>query len=472
MWQHYCFPTSFKEAAKLLDKHQAQARIIAGGTDLMVEFRNGIHQNISTLIDISRIPDTGKILVDDHGIVHLDANVCHSDVVASKLLQTYAPILVRACRSIGSPQIRNRGTVAGNLITASPANDAITPLMALGAEVDLLSASGLRVVPLSAFYTGVRRTVMQPNELMTEVRFPLLKSTDRAAFRKLGLRKAQAISLINCGMILSIEDSFIYKAVITLGSVAPVIVHATEAEEYLIGKKLTEINVDQVCALAQQSVSPISDIRSSQAYRQEMTAVLVKNCLEECISESASSVFSEKPAVLWGGHQNPLHKAEVKDAIDKSIHCTINHEDFTGTYEPGTTLLQFLRDNALLTGTKEGCGEGECGACTIFMDNAAVLACLIPVERAHGAIIMTIEGLQQNGILSPVQQAFVEAGAVQCGFCTPGFVMSATKLLEEIDNPSTDQIREAISGNLCRCTGYYTIIKAIEKAAESLEKEV
>lgn len=472
MWQQYYSPNSFEEAARLLNAHQGSARIIAGGTDLMVEFRNGMHQDILTLIDISRIPNTGKIWADDRGIIHLDANVSHSDVVASELLQTHAPILVRACRTIGSPQIRNRGTVAGNLITASPANDAITPLMALGAEVNLLSASGLRVVPLSAFYTGVRRTVMQPNELMTEVRFPALKTTDRASFRKLGLRKAQAISLINCGMILSVEDSIVIKAVITLGSVAPVIVHATEAEQYLIGKKLTEINVDQVCALAQQSVSPISDIRSSQAYREEMTAVLVRQCLEECFSESTLSELSEKPVVLWGGQQNPLHEAVVNETIGNKIQCTINQTEFSGTFEPGITLLKFLRDNALLTGTKEGCGEGECGACTIFMDNVAVLACLIPVERAHGATITTIEGLQQNGVLSPVQQAFVEEGAVQCGFCTPGFVMSATKLLEEIASPSSDQIREAISGNLCRCTGYYTIIKAIEKAAESLEKEV
>jgi carbon-monoxide dehydrogenase medium subunit len=203
-----------------------------------------------------------------------------------------------------------------------------------------------------------------------------------------------------------------------------------------------------------------------------MTSVLVRQCLEECFSESTSPELSEKPVVLWGGQQNPLHKTKVEGTIADRIHCTINQRNFTGTYNPGTTLLQFLRDNALLTGTKEGCGEGECGACTIFMDGAAVLACLIPAERAHGATITTIEGLQQEGILTPVQQAFVNEGAVQCGFCTPGFVMSATKLLEEIASPSSTQIREAISGNLCRCTGYYTIIKAIEKAAESIKKEV
>jgi xanthine dehydrogenase iron-sulfur cluster and FAD-binding subunit A len=472
MWQQYYFPDSFEEAARLLNAHKVYGRIIAGGTDLMVEFRNGIHKDLTTLIDITRIPDTGKIWVDDHDIIHLDANVCHSDVVASELLQKHAHILVGACRTVGSPQIRNRGTVAGNLITASPANDAITPLMALDSEVVLLSVSGERVVPLSAFYKGVRRTVMQPNELLTQIRFPMPKPTDRAAFRKIGLRKAHAISLINCGMNLSINDSVITRASITLGSVAPVIVHAKEAEQYLTGKNLTDINVDQVCRLAQQSVSPISDIRSSQAYREEMTAVLVRQCLEDCFSESPSSDISEKSVVLWGGQQNPLHKAKVQETISGQIHCTINHKNFAGTYEPGTTLLQFLRDNALLTGTKEGCGEGECGACTIFMDGAAVLACLIPAERAHGATITTIEGLQQEGILTPVQQAFVDEGAVQCGFCTPGFVMSATKLLEEIASPSSDQIREAISGNLCRCTGYYTIIKAIEKAAESFKKEV
>ncbi len=144
----------------------------------------------------------------------------------------------------------------------------------------------------------------------------------------------------------------------------------------------------------------------------------------------------------------------------------LNGEEVRAEVESTWTLLYLLREKLELTGTKLGCGYGECGACTVIMDGQAVNACLVPVLEAEGRSVTTIEGLMQpDGQLHPLQKAFIDHGAVQCGFCTPGMIMSAKALLDEKQSPTDEEIKESIAGNLCRCTGYVKIIEAVKAAA-------
>jgi carbon-monoxide dehydrogenase small subunit len=149
----------------------------------------------------------------------------------------------------------------------------------------------------------------------------------------------------------------------------------------------------------------------------------------------------------------------------KLIELQVNGEDYSVAVKPNDTLLDALRDHLGLVGTKEGCSIGECGACTVLMNGRAVLSCLTLAFDAVGMEITTIEGVSQGESLDPIQQAFVDHGAVQCGFCTPGMILAARELLTREKKPSVEQIKEAISGNFCRCTGYTKIVEAIRAAA-------
>ena len=150
------------------------------------------------------------------------------------------------------------------------------------------------------------------------------------------------------------------------------------------------------------------------------------------------------------------------------IELTINGKKKEVETTTSTRLLDLIRDDLHLTGTKEGCGKGECGACTVIMNGELAVSCLVLALQADGADITTIEGIGNDKCLDPIQEAFIETGAVQCGFCTPGMILAAKKLLEENPHPDEEEIKRGISGNLCRCTGYQKIIDAIKLAANRL----
>lgn len=470
MWQEYISVATIDEALDALAKHGEKCRIVAGATDLILEIERGVRKDIHLLIDVTRIPCQDTITLDENGLIHLGPLVTHNHCVESKLIRDYAFPLARATWEVGSPQIRNRGTIAGNLITASPANDTITPLMAMGARVILASKSGMREVALKDFYTGVRKTVMRPDEMLVDIVFPALQHNQRGTFIKFALRRAQAIALVNIAVVLTMKDARVQSAAITLGAVAPTIIHAPEVEEFLIGKELIPEVIEKAGSLAMQAARPIDDVRGSADYRRTITRVITKRALNVIAQGKEREGFPAMPVLLWGkkGYLPTRLQAELHHDWQTPIETVINGRQYTFTTGQNKTLLRLLREEGQLIGTKEGCAEGECGACTVFLDGVAVMSCMVPAPRAHGANIITVEGLAVDGNLHPVQAAFVETGAVQCGYCTPGFLMSGAKLLEERPRPTRNEIEQAFTGNLCRCTGYYTIIEAMELAAQKV----
>ena len=150
----------------------------------------------------------------------------------------------------------------------------------------------------------------------------------------------------------------------------------------------------------------------------------------------------------------------------ETLDLTINGDRVEARIDPGTTLQQFLHETLGMTGTKEGCGAGLCGCCTVMVDGMAVKSCLVLALQVRGKSVQTIEGLAQEEVLDPVQQAFIENGAIQCGYCSAGMIMSSKALLQENPHPTESQVRHALSGNLCRCTGYHKIVKSVLSVGE------
>jgi carbon-monoxide dehydrogenase medium subunit len=314
---------------------------------------------------------------------------------------------------------------------------------------------------------GPGRTVLAPGELLAGVTIPLPPAGSGMAFEKQGRRKALACSVVNAAALLAVEDGCIHRARLALGAVAPVVVRCRASEECLRGQRFGGAVLDEAAQAVVQSIHPISDVRASAEYRRAVSVPLARRCLLRAWQAADGWHGSRVGAI----HELPprIHGRPAYQPY--RITLTVNSQLYDIVAGGATTLLELLRDQLGLTGTKDGCGEGDCGACTVIVDGQAVKSCLVLAAQAHGSRITTVEGLSApDGSLHPLQIAFAEAGAVQCGYCTPGMLMAARALLDAHPQPTPADVRAALSGNLCRCTGYAKIVAAVQEAARRMEK--
>jgi len=279
----YTAPAGLAEALQVKQERGAAARVIAGGTDLILRMRDKV-LSPSLLIDLRKI--SLHDIRHEGGETRLGACVSLTQVLESAAINSRYPALCAACREFAGPPIRNRATLGGNIVNASPAADLVPPLIAYDATILLSSTGGDRVLPLVEFFTGPGQSVMQPDEILTEIRLPELPPSSAATFIKLGQRRSMAISQVNLTVRLSTAASgAVSDARIVLGAVAPTPLRATAAEAIIAGKRVSEELLRAAAQQARDEVTPISDVRASQSYRLAMTEVLVRRALDATRAE-------------------------------------------------------------------------------------------------------------------------------------------------------------------------------------------
>jgi CO/xanthine dehydrogenase FAD-binding subunit len=287
MWDDYLFPQSVEEALEMLHARDGEARIIAGGTDLALQSQGGRVQ-ARVMVDITRIPGLDHIEERD-GYVYMGARVTHAQVAASPLIQSRGGVLAEACGSVGGPQIRNVGTLVGNVVNALPAADGAIGLTALDAEAEVAERKGWRWVPMAELYAGVGRcTVDSCAAMITQLRFRALGDGDGSAFDRLAKRKALILPILNAGVVVGVEDGTVQRARVAIGPVATTPFVATDAAQWLIGRTADAAAAAEAARLAAQAAQPrYSLLRGSAEYRKSMVEVLVRRALSRALAQAS-----------------------------------------------------------------------------------------------------------------------------------------------------------------------------------------
>ena len=482
----YFEPRSLDEALALLAEHGDGAKVLAGGQSL-VPMLNLRLVRPSCLIDINAVSALSYIKPDGAGL-EIGATTRQRALERSALVADACPLLRRAIEFVAHFQIRNRGTLGGSLAHADPAAELPAAVTALGSELVLRSARGERTLQAPDFFTGYLETALAPDELLVAIRIPREPPRSGSAFLEVSRRHGDfALVGVAASVALGADGVCASAAIVLVGvSSAPFV--STDAAALLVGTRLAASDLDEAARATAARVPAQADIHASAAYRTHAARTLTARALAQAAARARDNTARhDEPRSHRGAAPGAQPAAPAGNAPDaavdarpasgaagsarRRVRLCVNGTTYTREAEPRRLLVDFLRDDLGLTGTQIGCEHGICGACTILVDGAAVRSCLQFAVQADGARIETVEGLAADGRLHPLQESFRSHHALQCGFCTPGILMSFVPFLRECPRPSEDQIRVALAGTLCRCTGYRNIVRAVAAAAARLAPE-
>jgi xanthine dehydrogenase iron-sulfur cluster and FAD-binding subunit A len=501
----YIRALSTLHALALLNEPGASARVLAGGTDLLLLLR-AESSLCDRVVDVSQVPELHRI-EREAGWVTIGAATTFSEAMGSAVVWETATVLAQACQEVGAVQIRNMGTLGGNVANAAACADSLPALICLdararvltvreGSEAGALSQDDVleHDWPVTETVTGPNRTRIPAGGLLVSLRYRVPEPGSRSVFLKLGRRNAMAISRLTVAALGRQDgDGRIIEARLVPGSATPQIRRFGAVEEMLVGQVPDEQLLAEAGRAAAAEMRALSGRRWSSEFKEPALASMVTQALGIVFSGHAvSSPARAGGVVTAGAPQDALRRsysgeephqavrgdsaagarlpesqpADARGASVVKLHFTLNGRPVSVDAPPDISLLALLRDHLGVTGTKEGCGIGECGACSVILDGRVVNSCLTLAAQAGGREVTTIEGIRgPNGGPNDLQQAFIDYGAVQCGFCIPGMVLAGEALLAANAQPTRTEIRQAIAGNLCRCTGYQQIVDAIEATA-------
>ena len=461
---------SVDHAIRLLQEHP-QAQIIAGGSDVLVQMREGKRAG-AELVSIYGLDELRGVSMEEDGTIRIGPLTSFSHITRDPLIRKYIGVLGEAVDMVGGPQIRNIGTIGGNTCDGVTSADSASTLFAWDAVIELTGPEGVRRIPIRDFYIRAGKVDLRPAEIQTGI---LIRRESYEGYQghyiKYAMRNAMDIATLGCSVNVKLSDDrkTFTDIRIAYGVAGPVPMRAVHAEAAGKGLPVTEDSIEKISSTVLEDVTPRDSWRASKAFREHISKVLCKRALEEAVKRAESGteqeIEREEKADIRAGVSADAEKSfSGESGRYKLIRCRINGVDREAVVDVRASLTDMLRNDYSLTSVKKGCEVGECGACNVIIDGECYNSCIYLAVWADGKEIRTLEGLMgPNGELSDIQQAFIDEAAVQCGFCTPGVIMSAVEILESGKEYTRDELRKLLSGHLCRCTGYENILNAVEK---------